>query len=141
MIGNFDGKYAFLSNFYPSSVTDEDDITYPTVEHYFQAMKTLDKAQRFNMAIQSTPGKAKRLGRKCNLRPDWESIKDSIMEDALRKKFSDPILKKALLDTGDEYLEEGNTWGDQYWGVCNGTGKNKLGKLLMKLREEIKKGE
>lgn len=141
MIGNFDGKYAFLSNFYPSSVTDEDDITYPTVEHYFQAMKTLDKAQRFNMAIQSTPRKAKRLGRKCNLRPDWESIKDSIMEDALRKKFSDPILKKALLDTGDEYLEEGNTWGDQYWGVCNGTGKNKLGKLLMKLREEFKKGE
>ena len=141
MIGIFDGKYAFLSNFYPSSVTDEDDITYPTVEHYFQAMKTLDKAQRFNMAIQSTPGKAKRLGRKCNLRPDWESIKDSIMEDALRKKFSDPILKKALLDTGDEYLEEGNTWGDQYWGVCNGTGKNKLGKLLMKLREEFKKGE
>lgn len=141
MIGNFDGKYAFLSNFYPSSVTDEDDITYPTVEHYFQAMKTLDKAQRFNMAIQSTPGKAKRLGRKCNLRPDWESIKDSIIENALRKKFSDPILKKALLDTGDEYLEEGNTWGDQYWGVCNGTGKNKLGKLLMKLREEFKKGE
>lgn len=141
MIGIFDGKYAFLSNFYPSSVTDEDDITYPTVEHYFQAMKTLDKTQRFNMAIQSTPGKAKRLGRKCNLRPDWESIKDSIMEDALRKKFSDPILKKALLDTGDEYLEEGNTWGDQYWGVCNGTGKNKLGKLLMKLREEFKKGE
>lgn len=141
MIGNFDEKYAFLSNFYPSSVTDEDDITYPTVEHYFQAMKTLDKAQRFNMAIQSTPGKAKRLGRKCNLRPDWESIKDSIMEDALRKKFSDPILKKALLDTGDEYLEEGNTWGDQYWGVYNGIGKNKLGKLLMKLREEIKKGE
>ena len=62
------------------------------------------------------------------------------MEEALRIKFSNPKLRKALLDTGDEYLEEGNTWGDQYWGVCNGVGKNKLGKLLMKIRQEIKEG-
>lgn len=140
MIGTFDGEYAFLSNFYPSFITDEDYITYPTVEHYFQAMKTLDKGVRFYIAIQATPGKAKRLGRRLDLRPDWEFIKDSIMEEALRIKFSNPKLRKALLDTGDEYLEEGNTWGDQYWGVCNGVGKNKLGKLLMKIRQEIKEG-
>ena len=140
MIGSFDGEYAFLSNFYPSFITDEDYITYPTVEHYFQAMKTLDKGERFNVAIQATPGKAKRLGRRLDLRPDWEFIKDSIMEKALRIKFSNPELRKALLNTGDEYLEEGNTWGDQYWGVCNGVGKNTLGKLLMKIRQEIKEG-
>lgn len=140
MIGTFDGKYAFLSNFYPSSITDEDYITYPTVEHYFQAMKTLDTGVRFYIAIQTTPGKAKRLGRRLDLRPDWEFIKDSVMEKALRIKFSNPELRKALLDTGDEYLEEGNTWGDQYWGVCNGVGKNTLGKLLMKIRQEIKEG-
>lgn len=140
MIGTFDGEYAFLSNFYPSSITDEDYITYPTVEHYFQAMKTLDTGVRFYIAIQATPGQAKRLGRRLDLRPDWEFIKDSIMEKALRMKFSNPKLRKALLNTGDEYLEEGNTWGDQYWGVCNGVGKNKLGKLLMKIRQEIKEG-
>lgn len=140
MIGTFDGKYAFLSNFYPSSITDEDYITYPTVEHYFQAMKTLDTGVRFYIAIQTTPGKAKRLGRRLDLRPDWEFIKDSVIEKALRIKFSNPELRKALLDTGDEYLEEGNTWGDQYWGVCNGVGKNTLGKLLMKIRQEIKEG-
>lgn len=141
MIGSFDGKYFFLSNFYPSSITDEDNITYSTVEHYFQAMKTLDKAQKFNIAIQSTPGKAKRLGRRCHLRPDWETVKDSVMEEALRKKFSSPDLRKALLDTGDEYLEEGNTWGDQYWGVCNSVGENRLGKLLMKIRDELRQQE
>lgn len=140
MIGTFDGEYAFLSNFYPSSITDEDYITYPTVEHYFQAMKTLDTGVRFYIAIQATPGQAKRLGRRLDLRPDWEIVKDSIMEEALRKKFSNPELRKALLNTGDEYLEEGNTWGDQYWGVCNGVGKNTLGKLLMKIRQEIKEG-
>ena len=140
MIGTFDGEYAFLSNFYPSFITDEDYITYPTVEHYFQAMKTLDTGVRFYIAIQATPGQAKRLGRRLDLRPDWEFIKDSIMEEALRMKFSNPKLRKALLNTGDEYLEEGNTWGDQYWGVCNGVGKNKLGKLLMKIRQEIKEG-
>lgn len=140
MIGTFDGEYAFLSNFYPFFITDEDYITYPTVEHYFQAMKTLDKGVRFYIAIQATPGKAKRLGRKLDLRPDWEFIKDSIMEKALRIKFSNPELRKALLNTGDEYLEEGNTWGDQYWGVYNGVGKNTLGKLLMKIRQEIKEG-
>lgn len=110
-------------------------------------MKTLDKAQRFNIAIQPTPGKAKRLGRCCELRPDWESIKDSIMESALKQKFSDPDFQQALLDTGDEWLEEGNTWHDNYWGVCHCekcqdiVGKNTLGKLLMKVRQEIKEGE
>ena len=63
------------------------------------------------------------------------------MEEALRKKFSDPGLRKALLDTGDEYLEEGNTWRDEYWGVCNGIGKNRLGKLLMKIRDELRQQE
>lgn len=142
MIGNFNGKYAFLSNFYPSLIfLDGDDLPCSTVEHYFQASKTRDFMEVVDILQAPTPGKAKRLGRKCTLRSDWDKIKDSVMEEALRKKFAKPELRQLLLDTGDEYLEEGNTWGDQYWGVCNGIGKNKLGKLLMKLREEFKKGE
>jgi predicted NAD-dependent protein-ADP-ribosyltransferase YbiA (DUF1768 family) len=60
------------------------------------------------------------------------------MLDALRDKFSDPELRAKLLATGDEFLVEGNHWGDTYWGVCNGKGRNMLGSLLMKVREEIK---
>lgn len=146
MIGVFDGEFAWLSNFYESPIADEEGIVYPTVEHYFQAMKTLDSSERFNIAIQPTPGKAKRCGRKVNLRPDWEEVKEEIMFIALRKKFSNPILKAKLLATGNEYLEEGTTWHDNEWGVCRCErcqdilGKNKLGKLLMKLREEIRNG-
>lgn len=144
MIGVFDGEFAFLSNFHTSPIADEDGIIYPTVEHYFQAMKTLDKTQRFNIAIQPTPGKAKRLGRQVELRKDWEQVKEQVMYEALTKKFSDPILRELLLNTGDAWLEEGNTWHDNYWGICqcikcqDTMGKNKLGKLLMQLREEIR---
>lgn len=143
MIGVFDGEFAFLSNFHTSPITDEDEIVYPTVEHYFQAMKTLDKTQRFNIAIQPTPGKAKREGRRVQLRSDWEQVKEQVMYEALIKKFSDPLLRKLLLDTGDEYLEEGTTWHDNEWGVCHClkcqdiVGKNKLGKLLMRVRMEL----
>lgn len=143
MIRVFDGEFAFLSNFHPSPISDEDGIVYPTVEHYFQAMKTLDKSQRFNIAIQPTPGKAKRKGRQAQLRSDWEQVKEQIMYEALTKKFSDPLLRKLLLDTGDEYLEEGNHWCDNEWGVCSclkcqdTVGKNKLGKLLMRVRIEL----
>lgn len=144
MIGVFDGEFAFLSNFHPSPISDEDGIVYPTVEHYFQAMKSFDKSERFNIAIQPTPGKAKRCGRRVALRSDWEQIKEDVMYEALIKKFSDPFLRKLLLDTEDEYLEEGTTWHDNEWGVCSclkcqdTIGKNKLGKLLMKVREEIR---
>lgn len=143
MIGVFDGEFAFLSNFHPSSIQDEDGIVYPTVEHYFQAMKTLDKAQRFNIAIQPTPGKAKRLGRQVELRKDWEQVKEQIMYEALRKKFAISELQEKLLATGNEYLEEGTTWHDNEWGVCTClkcqdiVGKNKLGKLLMRVRMEL----
>ena len=59
------------------------------------------------------------------------------MLTGLRYKFSNPDLKEKLLATGNEELVEGNWWGDQYWGICDGIGKNKLGKLLMKVRKEL----
>ena len=145
MISEFKDKYFFLSNFSPSLIFyGEDQIPCATVEHYFQMAKTSIWDEAIAIAQAETPGEAKRLGRKCHLRSDWESIKDSVMEEALRQKFSNPKLKQALLDTGNEYLEEGTTWHDNYWGVCHcikcqdTVGKNHLGKLLMKLREEFK---
>lgn len=142
MINSFDGEFAFLSNFFPSPITF-DGITFPTVENWFQAWKTEVPAEFRAIATAETPGRAKRLGRKCILREDWEEVKEQVMEDGLRLKFADPELKAKLLATGDQYLEEGNTWHDNYWGVCHCIkcqdimAKNHLGKLLMKLRTEF----
>lgn len=139
MIDCFDKEYAFLSNFYPSFI--DEGKGYPTVEHYFQAMKTFNLAQHEKIRLAATPGQAKRFGRVCDLRADWEQVKDDIMLQALRLKFQDPELRAQLIATGDEYLVEGNTWNDCYWGVCQGIGKNRLGELLMQVREECNKND
>lgn len=137
MIDRFNGEYAFLSN-YSASPFRINYVLFPTMEHYFQANKADNQNDYLHIAYAPTPGEAKRLGRKIQLRPDWEEIKDNVMLTGLRKKFADPELRNLLLATGDEELIEGNYWGDTYWGVCNGVGQNKLGKLLMQVREEIK---
>lgn len=134
-IAEFSGDYRFLSNFFHAYVK-YDGWGYNTVENAFQAAKTEDYAQRCD--IQSvSPGEAKRLGRTVTLRPDWEFLKDGIMLDLLRQKFAKEPLRGKLLATGITKLVEGNTWNDRYWGVCEGTGLNKLGELLMKVRAEL----
>ena len=137
MINSFEGEYAFLSNFYEHPISNG-VITFPTNEHYFQAMKTLEDDERLAIARAATPGQAKRMGRKVQLRSDWESIKLDVMETAVRIKFTDPELAAKLIATGDEELVEGNWWNDTFWGVCNGVGENHLGKILMKVRADIK---
>ena len=137
MINSFEGEYAFLSNFYEHPISNG-VITFPTNEHYFQAMKTLEDDERLAIARAATPGQAKRMGRSVKLRPDWESIKLDVMETAVRIKFTDPELAAKLIATGDEELVEGNWWNDTFWGVCNGVGENHLGKILMKVRADIK---
>ena len=74
MIDNFKNKYFFLSNFYLSPVKFE-GLVYPSVEHAFQAAKTLDKEERKEFAILKTPSDAKKKGRHCQLRSDWEEVK------------------------------------------------------------------
>lgn len=137
MIAEFEGKYAFLSNFYSSPIL-YDGIVYPTNEHFFQAMKTLDQEERKKIAAAETPGQAKRLGRHVKLRTDWEQIKVDVMRTGLMLKFTDANLAQRLIDTGDEELIEGNWWGDRFWGQCEGIGRNMLGQLLMELREKLK---
>ena len=137
MIDCFEGEYAFLSNFYPSKINDS-YFDYPTVEHYFQAAKTFDLEKRAEIAAADTPDQAKQLGRKVKLREDWEEVKDQVMLEALRKKFSDDKLRLMLLATGEEYLIDRNTRSDKYWGVCGGIGLNVFGKLLMQVRDELK---
>lgn len=142
MIAVFDGKHAFLSNFFPSPF-EVDGVTFPTVEHWFQAVKTFNPKEFRSIAAAETPGKAKRMGRRTILRPDWEEVKVDVMRRGLRKKFAIPELRAMLLATGDEELIEGNTWHDRTWGrcvcdKCGGQGQNLLGQLLMELRKEIR---
>lgn len=143
MICFFDKRYSFLSNFYPAPITN-DGIVYPTNEHFFQAMKTTNTEERKKIAAAETPREAKEMGRSVALRSDWEEIKTDVMMTGLRKKFAYPELKDQLLATGDEWLEEGNTWHDNAWGNCwcdkciRIPGRNMLGMLLMYLRDELK---
>lgn len=139
---SFNGQYKFLSNFHSSQIEFE-GLVYPTVEHAYQAAKTLDNIVREFIRNQVTPGEAKRAGRNISLREDWEDVKLTIMATLLRKKFYDPVLKAALLQTGEAELKELNYWHDQFWGSCtclkhNDTGDNNLGRLLMELREELR---
>lgn len=135
-IKGFFGEYRFLSNFTKAWVKFEGDL-YSTTEHAYQAAKTHDMEQRRLIRCAVTPQAAKKLGSEVQLRGDWEEVKDSVMYDLLIQKFSQEPHMSALLQTGDAYLEETNTWNDCYWGVCKGVGQNKLGKMLMKIREDL----
>lgn len=134
-IYSFTGEYSFLSNFFPTFLVSE-GITYTSLEAAYQAAKTTDvRARKAISALSAAQSKV--IGRNLMLRPDWESIKLEVMERLLILKFTDPFLSEKLKDTGDVELIEGNTWGDTYWGVCNGVGENNLGKLLMKIRKQL----
>lgn len=137
MIDSFTGRYEFLSNFFELPVV-YDGIKYRNSEAAFQAQKTEDRSIRKEFA-DLPPNLAKRKGRHVTLRPDWDIIKDSVMYMVCRCKFEqNPVYLEKLLETGDAELVEGNTWGDTYWGVCNGVGENQLGKTLMRIRSEYR---
>lgn len=140
-IKGFFGQYRFLSNFYPCPITYQGLDFYHT-EGAFQAAKTIDPnihpAYSKYIATLKDPRDAKKFGQTCPLRPDWEYVKFDIMYELLEQKFTKEPFKTLLLNTGNKYLEETNSWGDIIFGVCNGTGLNILGKLLMKLRQKIK---
>ena len=138
MISSFRDEYFFLSNFYPVEIK-LDGIVYPNAETAFQAQKTLDVEERRKFSMLKNPVQAKRLGRKVKLRDDWKEVKLDIMTEIVSQKFlQHPHLIEMLLQTGDEELVEGNKWGDRFWGVCKGKGKNHLGKILMKIRDAYK---
>lgn len=137
-IDAFKGNCFFLSNFYvkPFRWMGKE---WPSAEHAFQAYKFLETETQEKIRSAPTPGAARKLGKySAPLRLDWEIVRVAIMGDILKAKFRGPDLQQALLETGDLHLEEGNTWGDTFWGTVNGKGENHLGKLLMETREELK---
>lgn len=140
----FRDDFMFLSNFDLVDVEHE-GIIYPSVEHAYQASKTLDIEKRKLVASNNSPFFAKNFGKNLDdLREDWDSVKLSIMLSLLRKKFvKGSIYAEMLLATEPMKLVEGNWWHDVWWGYCickkcEGKSQNYLGKLLMKVRKELK---
>ena len=168
VIDRFKGDYFYLSNFYCCPVEYEGLVypnseaafqaakniaTDQEVEEYFKKIRvnledvsdfhkekvklqlTAEKRMPFT---EMTPSEAKKAGRRCKLRPDWEEEKYGIMEKIVMNKFLyNPALKDKILETEDAVLIEGNNWGDRIWGMVDGKGKNILGKILMEVRDEL----
>lgn len=134
----FRGAFDFLSNFHPARVV-VGGICYQNAEAAFQSQKCLDAEERATFA-NLTAVKAKRRGRQVKLRPDWDAVRLSVMEEVVRAKFTqNPDLAARLIATGTMPLEEGNSFGDTFWGVDvrTGKGENHLGKILMMVREGL----
>lgn len=134
--GDDDGEFSNFSA-HPIELGGE---TWATSEHYFQAMKFEDPELRARIRDAPGPGEAARMGRRFpGLRADWEAAKDDVMRAALRAKFTQhDRLRRLLLGTGDAELVE-HTRNDVYWADGgDGSGLNRLGLLLMELREELR---
>lgn len=131
--------YGEFSNFAAAPVL-LDGRVWPTVEHWFQAQKFLDPEHQEAIRNTKSPMVAARMGRSRArpLRPDWERVKDGVMEKGVRAKFTQhPHLRDLLLSTGEHPLVE-HTRNDRYWGDGgDGTGRNRLGEILMKIRAEL----
>ena len=140
MIKEFQGEYRWLSNFWPAKVKFR-HIEFPTVENAYQAAKCQDwnDLKKF---INIKPGESKKLGRTIAIRQDWEESKLLVMERLLLQKFpydDDNTLTQKLIATYPKEIQEGNLWHDTFWGINlrTGKGQNHLGKLIMRIREDI----
>jgi len=146
MIERFEEEYCWLSNFFTSPIVYEGK-QYKSVEHAYQAAKMRDEEWKEKIRQVSYAGKAKRLGRQGPMKHGWDGLKIPVMLMLLKLKFEIPELRQKLLATDDEFLKEGNEWHDNFWGDCFCSrcrrikGSNYLGKLLMQVRDEIKRGE
>lgn len=133
-------KYWFLSNFYPCTIK-YNGLTFKCLEAAFQSCKCKnpeDKEKFCNLDGKTAKAKGKRV----DIIDNWRDVRLAYMYELLLIKFQDLKLKEMLLNTGDEFLCEDNTWGDSYWGrTVNGVGTNHLGNLQMIIRNKIRNKE
>ena len=131
--------HGYMSNFYKSNFFLYDK-TWVTVEHAFQAQKTVDPVQYEEIHSAKTARLARDLGQKVTLIPNWEDVKVQVMYECVLQKFSqNQKIKELLLSTGSEELVEDSPV-DWCWGCgADGKGKNELGKILVRVREELSK--
>ena len=139
MIKQFQEKYRWLSNFFPCRIT-LNGVTFQSVEHAYQSEKSSDLDWKKKCQEILSPGKIKRDAKKLEInRKEWDKKKLKIMEICIDQKFSKEPFRTKLLETGEEEIQEGNNWNDEFWGVNLKTGKgsNHLGKLIMKKRDRL----
>lgn len=137
MINDLRFKYRPLSNFWSCFIKQYGEY-YPSVENAYQASKMENPSDREKFKFIKA-SEAKQLGRLLPMRKDWDSVKVDIMYSLVLQKFqTNNYLAALLLSTEDEEIQEGNWWGDTFWGTVNGKGENHLGKILMKVRSVIK---
>ncbi len=145
-ITSFRGPWGFLSNFSGVDICYE-DLWYPSVEHAYQASKTLLRVLRIPFTATAPGGmltcrEAKKAGQNLCLRDDWNQVRLEIMNQLVWMKFTQrPDLEELLLKTGTVALIERNTWGDTFWGEVDGKGFNHLGRILMRTRRLLKADE
>lgn len=137
----FEDQYAFLSNMYSCKV-HYDGETFPCVETAFQYAKCANENEHERFLNEKgfyVSGRvARRIGQQVKMRDDWHDARLTVMYKLLEEKFyHNEELRQALKDTGNIYIQEDNTWGDTFWGVCNGEGYNMLGKMIMEIRQNI----
>lgn len=138
-IKGFFGEYRWLSNFHVCNIYYL-LRKFTSTEAAYMAAKTEDLKIRDEFKLLA-PKEARKYGQQIELRKDWEDVKLKIMFKVNLIKYQDNLdLRQKLLDTGDKHLEETNWWRDKFWGTHFGEGENNLGKILMYIREGIKRG-
>jgi ribA/ribD-fused uncharacterized protein len=139
-IDSFKDEHAWLSNMHPVRLVVR-DLQFECSEAVYAAAKCARAEDRARF-VGLNGYQSKRLGRKVEIRADWNDVRVDVMRKVLRMKFAHGTeLAERLLGTGDAELVEGNWWKDRFWGVCEGTGENWLGRLLMERRAELHNGK
>lgn len=137
MIREFQGAYKWLSNFVPVKII-LGGLEYPSVEHAYMSAKSDDPDWKIFCAnSDNKPGYIKRESKRVKLVNNWELVKLPIMKKCIEQKFNQEPYRTLLLATGTKHIQEGNRWGDEFWGVSlkSGKGRNNLGKLIMEFRD------
>jgi predicted NAD-dependent protein-ADP-ribosyltransferase YbiA (DUF1768 family) len=121
-IEKFTDEFEFLSNHFKSTIGFE-GIVYPTVTHAYQSLKLKNQCDRSAIAKFDDPRGVVGYARKCETVGNWSTVSQIVMLELLVQKFKNPFLREKLLNTGDSFL---------------GDGRNFVGSLLMKVREQIR---
>ena len=139
MIKEFQGENRWLSNFWPVQI-EYKGRTFANIENAYHSEKNNTDEWKDFCATESDPRAVKPRSLEVDLRSDWDVVKVDTMINLTRIKYQNLELREKLISTGDTYLQEGNDWGDVFWGVDleTGEGENNFGKIIMKIRKEIR---
>lgn len=141
MISRFREEYDWLSNFYSVPIFYKGTLYQSSEAAYMSQRNHSEEWKKFCADPFSKANLIKRQSKLIEDRPDWPQVKLQVMEEVLRIKFSVPYLREKLIATGNQNIQEGNDWKDQFWGIRfdmqPNYGENHLGRLIMKIRDEL----